>query len=79
MEGNTTVLPSAKCLLNFIFLDNPNSLFLEVEDQLGNNYYYQLFVLFIEVNPSTGMALHTIREIKNITKEEMEMIMKEAK
>ena len=79
MEGNTTVLPSAKCLLNFRFIDNPNSLFLDVEDQLGNNYYYQLFVLFLGIKSSNGMALHTIREIKNITKEEIEMIMKEAK
>lgn len=79
MEGNTTVLPSAKCLLNFRFIDNPNSLFLEVEDQLGNNYYYQLFVLFLGTKSSNGMALHTVREIKSITKEEIEMIIKEAK
>lgn len=79
MEGNTTVLPSAKCLLNFRFIDNPTSLFLEVEDQLGNNYYYQLFVLFLGRKSSNGMALHTIREIRNITKEEMETIMKEGK
>ena len=79
MEGNTTVLPSAKCLLNFRFIDNPNSLFLEVQDQLGNNYYYQLLVLFLGTKSSNGMALHTVREIKNITKEELEMLMKEAK
>lgn len=79
MEGNATVLPSAKCLLNFRFIDNPNSLFLEIEDQLGNNYYYQLFVLFLGTKSSNDMALHTVREIKNIKKEELEMIMKEAK
>lgn len=79
MEGNTTVLPSAKCLLNFRFIDNPNSLFLEVEDQLGNNYYYQLFVLFFCTKSSNGMLFYTVREIKGITKEEMEMIMKGAK
>ena len=79
MEGNTTVLPSAKCLLNFRFIDNPKSLFLEVEDQLGNNYYYQLFVLFFGTKSSNGMFFHTVREIKSITKEEMEMIMKGAK
>lgn len=77
MEGNTTVLPSAKCLLNFRFIDNPNSLFLEIEDQLGNNYYYQLFVLFLGTKSSSGMALHTVREINNISKEEMEKIIKE--
>ncbi len=79
MEGNTTVLTSTKCLLNFRFVDNPNSLFLEVQDQLGNNYYYRLFVLFLGGKSSNGMALYTVREIKNITKEEMEIIIKEAK
>ncbi len=79
MEGNTTVLPSAKCLLNFRFIDNSNSLFLEVEDQLGNNYYYQLFVLFLGTKSSNGMTLHTVREIKNIAKEDMEALMKETK
>lgn len=79
MEGNITVLPSAKCLLNFRFIDNSNSLFLEVEDQLGNNYYYQLFVLFLGTKSSNGMTLHTVREIKNIAKEDMEALMKETK
>ena len=79
MKCNTTVLPSAKCLLNFRFVDNPNSLFLEIEDQLGNNYYYKLFVMFLGTRSCNGMSLYTVREIKNITKEEMEMIMKEAK
>lgn len=79
MEGNTTVLPSAKCLLSFRFIDNPNSLFLEIKDQLGNNYYYQLFVLLLETKSSNGMALHTVREIKNIAKEDMEALMKETK
>ena len=36
-------------------------------------------VLFLGVKSSTGMALHTVREIKNITKEELEMIMKGVK
>ena len=79
MEGNTVVLPSAKCLLNFRFIDKSNSLFLEIEDQLGNSYYYQLFVLLLGTKSSNGMALHTVREIKNIAKEDMEALMKESK
>lgn len=78
MEGNTTVLPSSKCILNFRFIDKPLSLFLEVEDILGNAYYYQLFVLFLGIQSSNGMTLHTVREIKNISKDDMEKIMKEA-
>lgn len=78
MEGNTTVLPCSKCILNFRFIDKPLSLFLEVEDILGNTYYYQLFILYLGTQSSNGMELHTVREIKNISKEEMEKIMKEA-
>ncbi len=79
MEGNTTVLPSSKCILNFRFMDNPLSLFLEIEDILGNAYYYQLFVLPLGTQSSNGMTFHTVREIKNISKENMEQIMKETK
>lgn len=77
MQGNTTVLPNSKCILNFKFINNPLSLFLEIEDILGNAHYYQLFVLFLGVQSSNGMLLHTVREIKNISKENMEKIMKE--
>ncbi len=79
MEGNTTILPSAKCLLNFRFIDKPECLFLEVEDILGNLYYYQLSVLYLEAKSSSGMLLHTVREIKNISIEEMEREIKEAR
>jgi hypothetical protein len=79
VEGNTTVLPSSKCLLNFRFFDKPTSLFLEVEDILGNKYYYQLFALFLGVKSSNGMALHTVREIKYISSVDMENIIREAK
>ncbi len=78
MEGNTTVLPGSKCILNFRFLDKPLALFLEVDDILGNAYYYHLFILYLGTQSSNGMELHTVREIKNVSKEEMEKIMKEA-
>ena len=74
MEGNTTVLPSTKCLLNFRFSDHPDSIFLEVEDLLGNYYYYHLLVLFLGAKSSNGRFLHTVREIKSCAKEEMEKI-----
>ena len=79
LEGNTIVLPSSKCLLNFKFTNEPRKIFLEVEDSLLNKYFYQLFVLALEADLSRGCVFHTVKEIKNITKEEMEMIMKEAK
>lgn len=79
VEGNTTILPSSKCILNFRFFDKPTSLFLEVEDVLGNKYFYQMFVLFLGVKSSNGMALHTVREIKSISSVDMENIIREAK
>lgn len=68
-----------KCLLNFIFMYHSQSLFLEVEDILGNLYYYQLFVLFLNAKSSKGLLLHTVREIKSISKADMKKIMMEYK
>ena len=78
VEGNTIVLPSSKCILNFRFSDKPTSLFLEIEDILGNKYYYQMFVLSLMKQSSNGMLLHTVREIKAIATIDMEKVMKEA-
>lgn len=77
VEGNTVVLPSAKCILNFRFSDNPACLFLEVEDALSNKHYYQLFVLVLWRKEPEGINYHTIKEIKSISKKDMEKIIKE--
>lgn len=77
LEGNTTVLPSSKCILSFKFENDPTRLFLEVEDSLSNKYYYKLFILTLKADFSRGRVFHTVREIKNITKDDMEKLMKE--
>ena len=77
VEGNTVVLPGARCILNFRFADKPTCIFLEVEDALSNKHYYQLFVLFLWCKEPEGINYHTIREIKLISKENMDKIMKE--
>ena len=77
MEGNTMVLPGAKCLLNFRFTDNPLHLFMEVEDLLKNKHYYQLKILFLGTNSSSGKLLHTVREISEISETEMNKLIKE--
>ena len=77
MEGNTTILPSSKCIVNFRFNDKVTSIFLEVEDILSNKYYYQLFILYVGSQSSDGMLLHTVREIKSISGDDMDKIIKE--
>ena len=77
VEGNTIVLPSTTCLLNFPFSDNPLRIFLEIEDILFNKHYYQLFVLALKQRASDGKYLHTIRGIKSIAIEDMEELIKE--
>ena len=59
------------------FIDKPSSIFLEIEDILGIKYYYKLITLYLGTQSSNGMALHTISEIKNISRSGMEKIIKE--
>ena len=82
-EGNFTVLPSGKCFLSFYF-DSPLDIVLAVQDTLGNEYYYTLYVLMDAlVNgvglSSSGRFLHTLREIKEISKDELSRLVKENK
>ena len=76
-EGNTVVLPNSRCIVNFRFSDKPHLLFMEVEDGIGNPHYYQLWVLYLGTQSSAGKLLHTIREIKPISKADMEKAMGE--
>lgn len=78
-EGNIVILPGAKCIMNFRFSDKPTCIFLEVDDVLYNKYYYQLFVIYLGGQTKEGKLFHTIREIKKISKDDMENLMKEGK
>ncbi len=84
LEGNFTVLPSGKCYLSFYF-DSPLDIFLAVEDTLGNEYYYNLKVVFLGSLPNcpgistSNRVLHTLREIKEISKEELLKSIKDSK
>ena len=75
VEGNTVILPSAKCLLEYRFSESPTCIFLEIEDTLANIYYYHMSVLFLGCLASDGKNLHTVREIKRIEKKDMEKLM----
>lgn len=83
LEGNFTVLPSGKCFLSFYF-DSPLDIVLTVQDTLGNEYYYMLNVLMVAlvngvVLSSSGRFFHTLREIKEISKDELSRLVKENK
>lgn len=83
LEGNFMVLPSGKCFLSFYF-DSPSDIVLTVQDTLGNEYYYTLFVLKVALLNGAGLSssgrfFHTLREIKEISKDEFSRLVKENK
>lgn len=69
LEGNTRMIPASpndECLVSFLF-SSPNDIYLEIEDILGNIFYYQIKVLckFNKLS-SNRKYLYTVREIKKI-------------
>ena len=47
---------------------------MEVKDTLGNSYFYEIKVLylnFVSLKPADSHLKHTIRELKEITIEEL--------
>lgn len=66
LKGNTVVLPDKKVLVSFKF-ENPNDICLEIEDSLGNKYYYDVLVLNTNLlnnkKDSKSILMHTIREL----------------
>lgn len=83
LEGNFTVLPSGKCFLSFYF-DSPLDIVLTVQDTLGNEYYYTLYVLMVALVNGAGLSssdrfFYTLREIKEISKDELSRLVKENK
>ena len=83
LEGNFTVLPSGKCFLSFYF-DSPLDIVLTVQDTLGNEYYYTLYVLLVGLPNGAGLSssnrfFYTLREIREISKDELSRLVKENK
>lgn len=83
IELNKTLVGGDKCILSFCF-DSPFEIYLKVADIYGNAYFYRLRVLGYP-DPrdpqvtSEGRAFNTIREIAEVTQEEMDKEIKEAK
>ena len=74
--ANNVILPSKCVYFDFNFTEDVNNLFMEIKDGLDNAYYYEIKVLCLgllarkQPNLSDNM-LHTIRELKEITLEEI--------
>lgn len=76
IEGNSVVLPNKSVYFDFRFNYDVNNLFLEVKDGLDNSYYYEIKVLSLNLLPGVVRnlnkeLLHTIREIKEISIDEI--------
>ncbi len=84
IEGDSIILPNKKVYFNFVFTNDVNNLFLEVQDYLDNSYFYEIKVLQWSLFPGAPTSSfcfdHTIRALKEITIEEInERIKSEAK
>lgn len=65
LQCNNTLIHSGRLILNFKFT-NPNDIYLEVSDVIGNVYYYRINVLHTALLGGTGNGVHTIRNIELI-------------
>ena len=55
-----------------------------MQDTLGNEYYYALYVLMVALVNDAGLSssdrfFHTLREIREISKDELSRLVKENK
>ena len=76
VQVKCTMLPNKSVYFDFRFNDDVNNLFLEVKDVLDNSYYYEIKVLSCNLLPgivrnSNTELLHTIRELKEISIDEI--------
>ena len=81
--GNNVVLPNKCVYFDFNFTEDVNNLFMEIKDGLGNAYYYEIKVLCLgliaRLRPHlSDKKLYTIRELKEITLEEINERIKKA-
>ena len=73
LEANNMLIHGGKVLLNFRF-DDFKDIILEVNDVLGNQYYYVIQVLSTKGIGGSKIESHTIRGIKEISEEEKNKI-----
>lgn len=74
LEANNMLVHGGKLLLNFRF-DNPNNIILEVKDVFDNLFYYVLNVLHTKLLGGSEVGVHTVRGLKEISKEYLNKIL----
>lgn len=75
LDANKVVLPGKTIYVEFHFTEDVNNLFVEAKDALGNCYYYEIKVLCLNLltRPTPHHPfLHTVREIREISLQEIE-------
>lgn len=73
-NGNKVILPNSQVYIDIKFSES-DDIFLEVVDSLQNKYYYQIFVLVLPKNKGVIPFMHTIRDIKELTKDESDNLL----
>ncbi len=82
VSGNKVILPGSSVYFEMNFCGFPEQIFMEIQDGIGNKYYYQIKVLLLSLLPHMpfhdGQQMcHTIRELKEVSQEEMLKAMQE--
>lgn len=73
LTANTMVLPNKKLVLSFKF-NEPLDIILEVEDALGNLYYYKMELVNIGFLNGKAITRHTIRSLKEVDINEIKKV-----
>lgn len=76
LQSNTVMLPNKNCLISFRFAD-PLNIYLEVKDIFNKEYYYLISVVALGKMLGSKNIFHTIREIKPISKKELNELIRE--
>ncbi len=70
LNGNKVVLTGSHVYLSIKF-NSFKEIIIEVMDSLNNKYYYQIFVVISPKNNGNIPFVHTIRDIKELSEEEI--------
>lgn len=70
LQGNNVMLPDKTCFFSFRH-SSPNNIFLVVKDSMGKEYAYHIKVLRIRYQEQTHKIFSTVRELNEISFDEM--------
>lgn len=76
LQGNKIMLPNKSCYFSFKY-KSPLNIFLAVEDTFGQEYFYHVKVVFLYQMFASKRLFNTIRELNEISENEMNKLIKE--